>query len=64
MARRNNDIRADLIGASLEWKPDGDGWRLFSRRRRFGRVIPDAKYPGMWRSPLPGGRLSDMANLA
>ena len=57
-------VRADLIGASLEWKPDGDGWRLFSGRRRFGRVIPDAKYPGMWRSPLPGGRLSDMANFA
>jgi hypothetical protein len=59
---RNNDAR--LIGTSLEWKPDGDDWRLFSGRRRFGRVIPDAKYPGMWRSPLPGGRLSDMANFA
>jgi hypothetical protein len=35
---RNNDAR--LIGTSLEWKPDGDGWRLFSGRRCFGRVIP------------------------
>jgi hypothetical protein len=59
---RNNDAR--LIGSSLEWKPDGDGWRLFSGRRCFGRVIPDVKYPGMWRSPLSGGRLSDMANFA
>jgi len=32
--RNNSDVRADLIGASLEWKPDGDGWRLFSGRRR------------------------------
>jgi hypothetical protein len=32
-------------------------------RRGFGRVVPDSKYPGMWRSTLSGGRLSDMANL-
>jgi hypothetical protein len=37
---------------------------LLSGRRRFGRVVPDSKYPGMWRSTLSGGRLSDMANLA
>jgi hypothetical protein len=33
-------------------------------RRRFGRVVPDIRYPDMWRSKLSGGRLSDMANLA
>jgi hypothetical protein len=31
---------------------------------RFARVVPDSKYPGMWRSTMSGGRLSDMANLA
>jgi hypothetical protein len=30
----------------------------------MGRVIPDSKYPGMWRSTLSGGRLSDMANIS
>jgi hypothetical protein len=39
-------------------------WVLLSGRRRMGRVVPDSKYPGMWRSTLSGGRLSDMANLA
>jgi hypothetical protein len=48
----------------FEWKADGDGWRLFVERRRFGRVVPDSKYAGMWRSVMSGGRLSDMANLS
>ena len=39
-------------------------WILLSGRRRFGRVIPDDKWPSMWRSTLSGSRLSDMANLA
>jgi hypothetical protein len=30
----------------------------------MGCVVPDAKYPGMYRSLLSGGRLSDMANLS
>ena len=46
------------------WRRDGADWILLSGRRRFGRVVPDSKYPGMWRSTLSGGRLSDMANLA
>jgi hypothetical protein len=49
---------------SLTWRRDGAGWILLSGKRRFGRVVPDSKYPGMWRSTLSGGRLSDMANLA
>jgi hypothetical protein len=55
---------ADLIGASLTWKRAGKGWRLFDGRRRFGEVVPDSNYPGMWRCVLPDGRLSDMANLS
>jgi hypothetical protein len=49
---------------TLEWRRDGTGWRLFAGRRRFGRVVPDDKHPGMWRSVLAAGRLSDMANLS
>jgi hypothetical protein len=26
--------------------------------------MPDQQYPGMWRSPKSGGRISDMANLS
>ena len=48
----------------LTWRRDGSDWVLFLDRRRFGRVVPDSRYPNMWRSVLSGGRLSDMANLA
>jgi hypothetical protein len=48
----------------LSWRRDGADWVLFADRRRFGRVVPDAKWPGMWRSTLSGSRLSDMANLS
>jgi hypothetical protein len=48
----------------LRWRRDGDGWVLACGRRRFGRVHPDPKWPGMWRSAMPEGRPSDMANLA
>jgi hypothetical protein len=27
-------------------------------------IVPDARYPGMWRMAWPDGRLSDMANLS
>jgi hypothetical protein len=57
--RQSNDKPPGLI-----WKRDGEGWLLLAGRRRFGRVVPDAKWPGMWRSTLSGGRLSDMANLS
>ena len=38
-------------------------WPLYRDRRVVGRVVPDAKWPGMWRVQLPGG-LSEMVNLA
>jgi hypothetical protein len=56
--------RAELVGASLTWKRTGTGWRLWNGNRRFGDVVPDGKYPGMWRVVLHDGRLSDMANLS
>jgi hypothetical protein len=51
------------MDTNLQWKRDGDDWLLCLGRRRFGRVIPDVRWPGMFCSVLSGGRLSDMANL-
>jgi hypothetical protein len=48
---------------SLTWRKVGNCWQLFAGKRRFGKIVPDSKHPGMWRCPLSGGRLSDMANL-
>jgi hypothetical protein len=48
----------------LTWKREGLDWVLYLGRGRFAHVVPDSKYPGMWRSTMSGGRLSDMANLA
>jgi hypothetical protein len=48
----------------LKWGRHGAGWRLFAGRRRFGDVVPDGKYPNMWRSPKSDGRMSDIANLS
>jgi hypothetical protein len=56
--------KPELIGAKLQWKRNGNEWVLCLDRRRFGRVVSDAKWPGMFRSVLSDGRLSDMANLA
>jgi hypothetical protein len=47
--------RADP-GTSLTWRRDGAGWVLLAGCRRFGRVVSDSKYAGMWRSTLSGGR--------
>jgi hypothetical protein len=49
---------------ALAWQSDGDDWILLAGRRRLGRVVPDPKYPGMWRSVKSGGQLSDTANLS
>lgn len=39
--------------------------RLYVGSRFTGiAVVPDAKWPGMWRVRTPDGRLSDMVNLA
>src|SRR5262245_47544705 len=63
-ARNSADNYRVLRGAALIWRRDRADWVLFSGRRRFGRVVPDSKYAGVWRSVLSGGRLSDRANLA
>ena len=56
------DLRVRASG--LQWKRDGADWVLFCNRRRMGRVVPDSKYPGMWRSVKSNRQLSDMANLS
>ncbi len=50
------------IAAATKWKRHDTEWRLYRDRRVVGRVVPDAKWPGMWRAQLPRG-LSDMVNL-
>ncbi len=48
----------------LKWQRAGKSWLLLHGRRRMGRVVPDGKYPGMYRSVIDRGSLSDMANLS
>jgi hypothetical protein len=57
-------VEPQLAATDLEWKQHGDEWRLYLDRRAMGRVVRDGKYPAMWRSIMPDGRLSDMANLS
>jgi hypothetical protein len=59
-------MRHTTSDMKLNWRPDGDGGLgLYWGRRTVPtlRVVPDAKYSGMWRVQWPDGRLSDMANL-
>jgi hypothetical protein len=50
---------------ALHWRKVGRGWLLYGLNRRcFGEVVPDSSIPGMWRTPLWDGRLSDYANLS
>jgi hypothetical protein len=40
-------------------------WRdskLYFGKRIVGEIVPDEKYPGMWRIVQPDGSLSDMVN--
>jgi hypothetical protein len=61
----HRDVAPTKIEATdLTWRQDGNGWLLTAKRRKFGLVIPDGEYPGMWRPVLSGGRLGDMANLS
>ena len=52
------------VRSQLKWKRDGNDWVLLYNRRRMGPVTPDHQYPGMWRSPKSGGRVSDTANIS
>jgi hypothetical protein len=39
------------------------GKTVLGRQELPGGIVPDAKWPGMWRVQYPNGRLSDMVNL-
>ena len=47
----------------MHWIREGADWVLKFNRRKLGRVFPDDRYPGMWRSRRADGQLSDRANL-
>ena len=49
-----NNLRRDCT-----WKEN----KLYCRGRLIGQVVPDGKYPRMWRVKHPDGSLSDMVNL-
>ena len=49
---------------SLKWRRDGGNWLLLCNRRRVGRVVPDSRYPKMYRSVRADGKHSDIANLS
>jgi hypothetical protein len=59
----NNSFINDLV--RLTFRSDGAGWLLLVGRRRLCRVVvPDSKYPHIFRSVLSFGQLSDIANLS
>jgi hypothetical protein len=51
------------IRSKLKWQRDGNDWVLLYGRRRMGRVVRDAKHPGMFQSVKSRG-VSDHANLS
>ena len=57
-------IDLNVRANGLQWKQSESDWILYHGRRRMGRVVPDGKYPGMWRSVISRSQLSDMANLS
>jgi hypothetical protein len=61
LAKQNN--KPESKPRTAVWQRDGDAWVLTAGRRRMGRVVPDSKHPGMFRSVMSGGWLSGMANL-
>jgi hypothetical protein len=48
----------------LSWSRDGVAWVVCHRRTELVRVVPDAKYPGMWLVRHLDCRLSDIVNLS
>jgi hypothetical protein len=51
----------------LSWHQQQNGTfalHAYGQMRAILHVVPDAKYPGMWRIRYLDGRLSDMANLS
>jgi hypothetical protein len=56
-------MSANYSRRHLQWVRDGAAWVVRNGGSELVRVVPDEKYPGMWRVRSPDGRLSDMANI-
>jgi hypothetical protein len=54
------DTSLDNFHRDVVWK----GNDLIFKRRVVASVVPDSKYPQMWRVRLPNGHLTDMVNLS
>jgi hypothetical protein len=48
---------------TYEWRQTGQTWELTTAGQTVAQVVPDEKYPGMWRVDLGDDPLSDMVNL-
>ena len=60
---RTTDEQEYAIRSQLKWRRDGADWILMHGRRRLGLVVPDNRYPGLFRSVKSQG-LSDVSNLS
>jgi hypothetical protein len=45
-------------------KEDAGRFRWFGRGPILAELVPDGRWPGMYRVKTPDGRLSDMANIS
>jgi hypothetical protein len=46
-----------------EWRRTPDSWLLMQSRRVAAMLLPDPRFPSMFRIKLPNGSISDMVNL-
>jgi hypothetical protein len=50
-------------GAIYKWQRTGGSWQLSRWGRVVAEVVPDERYPSMFRVKLPDRPFSDMVNL-
>ena len=48
---------------ALSFRRDGTGLAVCHGRAVVVRVVPDERWPGMWRVRYPDGRLTDLVNI-
>jgi hypothetical protein len=55
-----------LVAEQFDYLPDGGGINVCQpgKTRALARIVPDAKYPGMWRVVRPDGTLTGTLNKA
>ena len=49
---------------TLQWHRAGDHWRLMCSGKPVADVVPDERYPCMYRVRLPAQPLTDLVNLS